>query len=112
MKTSLVQSAGNVVLVSLSGRMDSAGVQAASDEFKGLVTSAGRNTVIDMSGVEFMASVGMRLFIEAQKNLDEKGAKLVLAAARPLVEEGLRIAGIDKMVTTTSDVPAAMALFD
>lgn len=109
MQVMLVKGGGDVAVVNLTGRMDSAGVQAASEVFRALVTQAGRSTVIDMSGVEFMASVGMRLFIEAQKALAAKGAKLVLAGPRELVAEGLRIAGIDRMLLVAADVPAAMA---
>ncbi|MBU1002685.1 MAG: STAS domain-containing protein [Proteobacteria bacterium] len=112
MEVILVKDVGNVALVSLTGRMDSAGVQAASGLFREMVIHAGRDTVLDMSGVEFMASVGMRLFIEAQKALADTGAKLVLAGPRELVAEGLRIAGIDRMLAVAADVPAALALFD
>jgi len=103
---------GAVARVVLSGRMDSGGVQAEADRFRQMVIEPGKDVILDLSGLEFMTSVGMRLLIEAQKGLSAKGAKVVLAAPRVMVAEGLRIAGIDRLMDVTPDLDAARALFE
>lgn len=51
--------------------------------------------VVDMSGVEFVDSSGLRVLIEAHQATDRRGAALVLAEPSDAVVRLLQISGVD-----------------
>ena len=58
----------------------------------------GRDAVIDLSGVSFVASMGIRLLIASARGLRQKGATLVLFGAQDLVYTALDQAALDQII--------------
>lgn len=102
---------GNVVHLTLEGRLDFAGTQAIEQSFAFATTVRAANIVVDLADVTFLASIGIRLLITSARGQANRGGKLVLAAPQPLVREVLEIAGIDQLIPIADDVEAAQALF-
>ncbi len=100
---------GNVVRVKLTGRMDILGAQAIDTQFSGLASASGRTMVIDMSGVEFLASIGMRTFMLNAKSLKQKGGSMVMFAPVDSVAKALRTAGIDTLIPIHPDFQSAFS---
>jgi anti-anti-sigma factor len=84
--------------VSLTGRLDSAGVDAIEMKFTGGIVPAGQNTLVDLSHVDFLASLGVRMFVSTTRALSRKGGKLVLFGATPQVMEVIETMGFDDIV--------------
>ena len=94
--------------VRLAGRLDSAGVGRVDVRFLAATAGAGQHTIADLSGVEFIASLGIRMLVEAARTLSNKGKKLVLVVPGGLVADTLHDGGIDQLIpTVTSDTEAA-----
>lgn len=91
----------------LSGRMDSAGTQAVELRFAALTTARPAQVIVDVSRVSFLASVGIRRLVSNAKTLSRSGGRMVLASPQPLVEEVLRLCGIDSFIPVYADVEAA-----
>jgi anti-anti-sigma factor len=62
------------------------------------VVTRGRDTVVDLSGVSFVASMGIRLLIASARGLRQKGATLVLFGAQGLVYTALDQAALDQII--------------
>jgi len=62
MKMDITEDEG-VVKVGLVGRLDTPGVDAIETRLTGAVCPRGARTVVDLSGVEFIGSLGLRMFI-------------------------------------------------
>jgi anti-sigma B factor antagonist len=81
-------------LIKVSGRIDSA---TASQLGKALdeVTQAGRfKIILDLSGVEFMSSAGLRVLISTQKTCKRYNrGELVLALVPKRIYDALELAG-------------------
>jgi len=90
--------AGNVVCIRLNGRMDAEGAGRIDVPFTASVSAVGRTAAIDLSGVTFIASMGIRLLISAARGVRMKGSKMVLFGARPLVQDVLEQAAIDQII--------------
>jgi anti-anti-sigma factor len=90
--------AGGVTCVRLQGRMDAAGAGRIDLPFTANVVAVGHNAVIDLSGVTFIASMGIRLLISAARGLHGKGARLALFGARDMVRTVLDEAAIDQII--------------
>ena len=69
---------GNIARVKLRGRLDTPGVDRIEAKFTSAVVPEGRNTVVDLSEISFIASMGLRMFIGlgqgAQAQQREAGA--------------------------------------
>jgi anti-anti-sigma factor len=95
--------------VTLNGRLDLKGSDEISQRFTSLTATDGSNVVVDLSGVEFIASIGMRLLISCAKAKSQRGGQMVLAGLQPLVKEALATAGIDSLIPIHADQAAALA---
>ncbi|BBL71403.1 STAS domain-containing protein [Methylogaea oryzae] len=93
----------------LSGRLDPAGTQAIENSFAFASTAETANIIVDLSGVDFIASIGIRLLMTSARGQAKKGGKLVLASPQPLVRKVLETAGIDLLVPLYADIEAACA---
>lgn len=99
---------GGITKVVLTGRIDIAGSHEI-DMPLSIVGGSRRAVVIDLSGVEFMASLGLRSIVLSGKSVLRKGGKLVLLAPQPAVEEVISTSGIDELFQIFHDEAAAIA---
>ena len=88
---------GPVTRVVLSGRIDIAGAQEI-DMPMNLVGGSKRSVVIDLSAVEFMASMGLRSVVLAARAILSKKGRVVLLSPNAQVEDVLRTSGIDELI--------------
>jgi anti-sigma B factor antagonist len=96
--------------VALKGRLDIAGSEVVALP---LATLAGakRGLIIDMSGVSFIASIGLRHLVSAAKALARRGGRLVLLSPSTLVSDVIVTSGLaDLLPIVRSDSEAAAAI--
>jgi anti-anti-sigma factor len=96
-------------LIKLVGRMDIAGVQEIDLKFAALTSSRPRSVVVDLSGVSFLASLGIRTLLTSARALARRGGRMVLAAPQPFVKDLLGDAGIEALIPIYADVSSACA---
>ena len=100
--------ADGIQRIVLAGRMDSAGAQAIDLKFTALTTTRPARIVVDCSQMSFLASIGIRTLVSSAKALARRGGRMVLASPQPLVEEVLKLGGIDSLIPVYSDIEAAL----
>ncbi len=100
---------GTTARIALTGRLD---IQGAETIALPLATLSGakQNVVIDMSGVSFIASIGIRHLVSASKALARRGGRLVLFNLTAPVQEVLQMAGIIDLVSTATSEEQVRAL--
>jgi anti-sigma B factor antagonist len=76
-----------IARVRLRGRLDTPGVDLIETKFTDEVVPDGLPTVVDLSQVNFIASMGLRMFISIGKALKRKNARMVLFAPQSQVNE-------------------------
>ncbi|MEQ1772934.1 MAG: STAS domain-containing protein [Burkholderiales bacterium] len=100
---------GGVTIVKLRGRMDVRGAQEVDLKFSA-VTSANKGAfIVDMSGVDFLASIGIRTLLVSAKAVKSRGGSLVLFQPTALVAGTLELAGITDILPVFDDIGAASA---
>ena len=92
----------------LRGRLDVPGVDQIETRFTALSAAAGRDTLVDLSGVSFIASMGIRMFIAAARGMQLKRRKMVLYAAPELVKEVLENVNLSAIIPVVADESAAL----
>jgi anti-anti-sigma factor len=98
-----------VLKVGLHGRMDIAGVEAISLPLTSLTAPAGRRVIVDLSGVDFLASIGVRTLLQNARALSLRGGAMALCGAVPIVAQVLESAGVKNVVPVSPDLEAARA---
>jgi anti-anti-sigma factor len=98
-----------ILRVTLAGRMDIAGVDAIAVPFAGLAATSRRGVIVDLSAVDFVASIGIRAILQNARAHKMRGGGMVLVAPPPLVDEVLRAAGVSNVVPIVPDLEAARA---
>ena len=101
---------GTVVKLALRGRLDTAGVDRVETRFLAMAVSGGRDAVVDLSGVELITSMGIRMLISAARGMGQRQTRLVLFGAQDLVREVLETAAIDTLVALVPAEADALAI--
>ena len=96
-----------VTKINLTGRLDIAGAQAIDLHFHALVGSQ-RAIIIDLAGVGFIASMGLRTLILGARTVAAKQGRIVLYRPTPEVENVLMISGTDTVVPIVHELDAAI----
>jgi anti-anti-sigma factor len=95
--------------LALCGKLDIMGVGEIENKFIGYTAARKKNAVIDMSGVTFMGSMGLRLFLSAARSLSLEKKSLILLNPPPLVNEVLEASGIQDVVLIEHDAGSALS---
>jgi anti-anti-sigma factor len=103
--------ANGILKVGLHGRMDIAGVDAIGMQLTALTAPLGRRVIIDLSGVDFLASIGVRALLQNARAMSRRGGAMGLCGARPVVAQVLESAGVGNVVSVCADVETARASF-
>jgi anti-sigma B factor antagonist len=93
--------------LAIVGRMDVVGLHAIDMKFHGYTAARRRPALVDLSGLEFISSLGMGMFVSCARSLMRFGAKMVLLNPRPEVEEALKAVGIDQGIPIVRSVEDA-----
>jgi anti-sigma B factor antagonist len=99
---------GNVTKVVLSGRIDIAGARELEMPMA-VVAGSRRAVVVDLSGVDFMASLGLRGIVISARSILSKRGRIVLLFPQKQVEEVIITTGINQMIPIFHDEAAAIA---
>ena len=103
--------ADGILKVGLHGRMDIAGVDAIGLQLTALTAPVGRRVIVDLSGVDFLASIGVRALLQNARAMNLRGGVMAVCGARPVVGQVLESAGVANVVPVSVDLDAARATF-
>ena len=99
--------ANNIRLIKLNGKLDIAGVEQIETPFAANCAGEGVRVAVDLSGVDFLASIGIRLLTLTAKSVINRGGKMVLLNPMPDVRHVLEITGISDIIPIYSDLESA-----
>jgi anti-anti-sigma factor len=88
---------GATARVVLTGRLDIAGADKVALPLA-TVSGSKDNVLVDMSGVTFVASIGLRHLVMAAKAVARRGGSFKLVNPNPVVVEVVTAAGLAQML--------------
>ena len=103
------EQAGDVVIVRLSGRLDSSAAQLAEDSLGRALADAAPRLAIDMSKLAYISSAGLRVLLVVLKKAQQAKGKVVLFGLLPNGREVFSISGFDRIFAIEADAAAAIA---
>ncbi len=99
---------GGLHKVSLAGTLDAPGTMSIEEDFKARLIAIGGRVLVDLSGVEYMSSYGLRMFLVSAKALHTAGGELCLAAPNRTVMQIIQMAGYDTMFPVYETIEEAL----
>lgn len=105
MQITSFQSENAVVVLQAVGRIDSMTANQLGTALSGVIEQDVRSLVLDLGGVDYMSSAGLRELVNALKRLKRNNGDLRLAGPNKRVLEVLEMAGLDTifLIFETSD---------
>lgn len=108
MEMKVIREDDELTHVKLSGRVDLEGIGDLDLEFTRHIVTRRKPALVDISDVDYIASIGLRMLVTAAKALNKFGARMVLLNPHPDVEDVLRTAGFDKVMPIENDYERAL----
>lgn len=100
--------AQGIAIVRPQGRLDLGGLAGLD---KALADAARHNCcIVDLSGVAFLASVGIRSLIHAARDLNARGGRMVLLGPSHDVEKVLVVSGVSSLLPLVHGLDEAVRL--
>ena len=109
MELNLVKNTDKADVFALTGHMGLDAVQKIESKFKQEIGRRKKSVVLDVSGVTFISSFGVRLFLDVLQSLEKSGKKLLFAAPTESVREVLVGCEMDTLAGIYDSTDAALA---
>jgi anti-sigma B factor antagonist len=98
-----------VAVLSLHGRLNQASADSLHAAAMEAIEGGCRGLVVEMKGVDFIASVGIRALIRPSQAISLKGGKLAVADLKPEIRDFFKLTGLDQMFTVHDTAEEAVA---
>ncbi len=102
----------HLMKVSLVGRLDTPGVDRIETRFVASLVPGSNSAIVDLSEVDFVSSMGIRMLVSAAKSLRTRQAKLALYGAQPTILQMFEAVALQKIIpicATEAEAIAAIA---
>lgn len=100
-----------VYMLRLEGRLDAVTAPEAERAFRSAIRSEGHGVLVDLSGVEYMSSGGVRAMIMLNRGLTSKDRVLKLCGLNPFVKQVFEISNLDKVFDVYPSAADGIAAF-
>ena len=101
----------NLRRIVITGRLDIPGTDSVASKLEQLAAGPKKGVVVDLSSVQFLASIGIRALITSAKAVQQRGGKMVLVVSEgSTVVMSLEATGVNDLIPVfTSDADAERA---
>ena len=94
-----------MMVVTLIGKLDA---RTTPDFIKGCADMQAEALVLDLSGLEYLSSIGLRALLQLKRDFARRNIAFVIAGSGGLVDKVLRVSGFEQIFVLYPTVPAAM----
>jgi anti-anti-sigma factor len=108
MQMSLADVADDVLDVTLTGRLDTPGVDEVESQLLAAVNARNGHTTIDLARVDFVGSMAIRMFMAVGRAAAKRGRQLVLYAPQPLVSQLFDTVSLRDIIPVEADRDTAL----
>ena len=81
-------------VATLEGEMDTAEAVKMEEVLKPLYTSEGKDVIIDCTNLEYIASSGLRIFVNILKKAQATGSRVVLRGVNDDIKNVFKLTGL------------------
>ncbi|KAA0892943.1 STAS domain-containing protein [Pusillimonas sp. ANT_WB101] len=100
---------GEVLVISASGQINSANAAQVESGLLAYVEQGERLCALDLSGLDYISSAGLRVVLILARGLKQKSGQLVLCGLQPQVHEVFDISGFLSILTVVASRSEAVS---
>ena len=100
------------VALRVTGRLDGSSAAQLEKPLLALFDDDGTRVLLDLAGLDYVSSAGLRIFLMAAKRARQVKGRLVLCGLQPMVGEVFEMSGFGRILdiaTTEADARARLA---
>lgn len=94
-----------MMVVSIIGRLDT---RTTPDFIRACTGLPAEPTILDLAGLEYLSSTGLRALLQLRHSFAKNGAPVVIAGCGGLVDKVLRVSGFEQVFSLYPAVPDAV----
>lgn len=94
-------------VVELKGAVDSDSHQQLQDELTEIIDEKTKAVMLDMAGVDYISSIGIRVVVWAKKELQKRNASFAMINLQPQIKKVFDVMNILPMIEIFDDMPEA-----
>ncbi|BBL69612.1 STAS domain-containing protein [Methylogaea oryzae] len=95
---------GDILVVTLDGRIDASSAKPLEEQFLQWIDGGEHRLVIDFSGVNYISSAGLRVFLLVAKRIGAAEGSVKLCALNPTLREVFDISGFSRLFDIAATV--------
>jgi anti-anti-sigma factor len=100
---------GDTTILQAMGRLDSVSAPEMDRCLSALISGGARQVVLDLAGLEYVSSAGLRTFLSAAKRMKQAQGRLALACPAPQIRQILDMAGFSVVLPIFATLPEAVS---
>ena len=100
---------GHALVIAVTGRLDGETAPEFETRMLDLIAQGHRRIIIDLIGLRYISSAGLRVLLVAAKRLRPEAGQLRLVAPGGLVSKVLGAAGFEEILETYATLDEALA---
>lgn len=102
---------GDVMVVTIKGRLDAISSPTAEKHIFELINKGSHKIVLELGGVDYLSSAGMRMLLSTTKKLKSISGKIVLCSVTQNVMDVLKMSGFDHVLAIVKSKDEALRHF-
>lgn len=110
MPLAIVQVESNIIRLDLDGRLDAAGCEKIETAFTAAASAAGGHVLVNLSKVDYIGSLGIRLLISTGRVVTRRGCRVVICGAQSQPRDVFETVALADLIPIVADEAAAKAL--
>ena len=103
---------GSAIVLSLEGRLDTETSKTLEARWTELIEQRGRGFVVECSGLAYISSAGLRVFLLAAKQLKDPPGRIVVCGLSDHIGQLFSITGFSKMFSVHASLEEALAALE
>jgi anti-anti-sigma factor len=103
---------GGIVNFAIKGRLDAVTSAEAEKEFGKIFNENKTRLLVDLEGLEYISSAGLRILLVVAKRMQQKGGKVALCNLAENVREVFEISGFSSIFKIFKSVPETVTFLN
>lgn len=99
----------DALVVTVTGRMDAATSPEFEKGFAELLAKGDKSIIVDLAGLEYVSSAGLRAILTSAKRVNAAKGKLAFVGVKGQIQEVLKISGFLSILTVYATESEALA---
>lgn len=104
------QQSNGAIVLQLLGRLDELATSEVELAFTGVLKETTEGVVLDLAGVEYISSGGLRILLMLSKAVERSAGRLLLCNLSPFVAEVFEISNFSSVFSIEPSVEDALAV--